>query len=230
VGGEVLMKLDAWTVQVLKNFSTINPSLLFREGNLLETISPGRTIRAAVRVTTSFPRQFAVYNLSKLISMITLFGVDSAELEFHDTYLTISSGSNTVKLTYADEATVVKPPESRGTPPVDVSVEITLDSMRLVERALGALSLTEIHVSGDGDGVYIRAADTKNPSADSFSVRVGDTTEIFNVVYRAENIKVIPMDYRLELTKPANGRSGISRFVADGVEYLVAIESTSTFG
>ncbi len=38
------MKLENRTVQILKNFATINPSMLFREGNTQVTIAPQRNL------------------------------------------------------------------------------------------------------------------------------------------------------------------------------------------
>ena len=58
------MKLSARTLQILKNFATINPSLLFKPGNVLTTISPAKTMQAKARVTEQFDTQFAIYDLS----------------------------------------------------------------------------------------------------------------------------------------------------------------------
>ena len=42
------MKLSESTVEVLKNFSTINPSLVFKEGNILRTVSPQKNILGVI--------------------------------------------------------------------------------------------------------------------------------------------------------------------------------------
>ena len=40
------MKLSENTVSVLKNFSTINPGMVFRKGNIVRTMAKGQNILA----------------------------------------------------------------------------------------------------------------------------------------------------------------------------------------
>ena len=46
------------TMSVLKNFSQINPSLLFRPGDMIRTISPQKTVMAAATVSENFDSQY----------------------------------------------------------------------------------------------------------------------------------------------------------------------------
>ena len=73
------MKLDTKTVNVLKNFSTINPSMLFREGNTLKTISPTKTVMAKANIDTPINKKFAIYNLGKLLSTLSFY--DNPEID-----------------------------------------------------------------------------------------------------------------------------------------------------
>ena len=66
------MKLDTKTVNVLKNFSTINPSILFKEGCILDTMAPNKGIIAKAVVPSNFPKRFAIYNLSKFLGCMSL--------------------------------------------------------------------------------------------------------------------------------------------------------------
>ena len=59
------MKFSDVTLDVLKNFSSINSSMLFRSGNTIRTISPQKTIMAKATVDTDFPKRFAIYNLDR---------------------------------------------------------------------------------------------------------------------------------------------------------------------
>ena len=74
------MKLTDDTVQILKNFSGINQSLLFKSGNTLKTISPLKTIYVEANVSENFPRDFALYDLNKLLAKISLY--KEADLSF----------------------------------------------------------------------------------------------------------------------------------------------------
>ena len=67
------MKFDNRTVQVLRNFSTINPSLVFKRGSTISTISPGKAVIAVANVQPEFPQDFAIYDLGNFLNVISLF-------------------------------------------------------------------------------------------------------------------------------------------------------------
>ena len=54
------MKISTNTVNILKNFAKINPSIFIQEGNTLKTMSPSKTIMAKATVDTEFPKRFAI--------------------------------------------------------------------------------------------------------------------------------------------------------------------------
>ena len=217
------MKLSSETLNVLKNFSTINPSIVVKEGKILETISSSKTIKAKAKVTTEFPKRFAMYNLNKFISMLSFY--QNPEVRFNDNSLTVFQGSEETHLPYSDEATIIKVPEKEiKLPSVDVSVSITNDNIKNVEKALGLLSVPEILITGDGTSVSLQAADSKNPTGDVHSIKIGETNKTFRAIFKAENIKVLPGDYSVEVCS-----KGISRWFNNDVEYFIAVESSSSF-
>jgi hypothetical protein len=219
------MKLDQKTITVLKSFASINPSILFKEGDELTTISPTKTIMAKAKVPTKFPRRFAIYNLGRFLSTISLF--NDPELTFEDTRVKISDGtSRSLNYTYADEVNIKTPPEKKlELPSVEVEFKISTDQIRDVEKALGVLGLPEIAIGGDGKEIFIAAIDSKLQGGDVYSLRVGDTDKNFKVFFKSENIKILPGEYTVQISS-----RGISRFFNDETEYFVAVESHSTFG
>ena len=50
------MKLSKNTLEVLKNFATINTNILVREGNTLATISTGKNIYARAQKSETIPK------------------------------------------------------------------------------------------------------------------------------------------------------------------------------
>ena len=61
------MKLTENTVNVLKNFSTINPNLLVKEGSTITTMSAMKNILAKADVDEQFNQQFAIYDLNEFL-------------------------------------------------------------------------------------------------------------------------------------------------------------------
>ena len=217
------MKIDATTTAVLKNFAKINPSILIQEGNVLKTMSTNKTIMAKATVSTTFPKRCAIYNLDKFLSSFSLY--NDPELEFDEKMVRFSDATRIGHCTYADESTITKAPDKELTlPSVDASFKLTNENLKDVERALGILGVPEIVVVGNGTDILIQAADTKNPSGDTYSIKIGTTDKIFKAIFKSENIKIIPGDYDVDISA-----RGISRFQGKEAEYWIAVESTSTF-
>jgi len=217
------MKISTNTVNILKNFAKINPSILIQEGNTLKTMSPSKTIMAKAKIDTEFPKRFAVYNLDRFISTASLF--TDPNFDFGERTVTIKEGDRKIDYVYADENTINKMPDREiNLPSIDVTVTLTNASLKEVEKAGGVLGLPEILIVGDGSDVYLQAADSKNPSGDVFSVKIGETTKTFKAIFKTENIKILPGDYEINISS-----RGISHFSGKEAEYWIAVEQSSTF-
>lgn len=217
------MKLDTRTLQVLKNFSTINPSILIRKGNYLSTVSPVRSIITRAKVDIEFENTFAIYDLSKFLSTLSLF--EDPELTVNEKTITIRGKNNVVNYTLAEAATIISAPETlKEFPEPEVSFKLTNDSLTSVMKGMGVLRLPEIAVTGDRNDIMLQAIDSKNPSGDVYSIVVGKTDKKFRAILRAENIKLLTGDYDVDITS-----KGIARFTGNDIMYLVAVEANSTF-
>lgn len=217
------MKIDTHTINILKNFSKINPSILFIEGNTLKTMSPSKTIMAKADVGTTFNKRCAIYNLDRFISTMSLF--KDPELKFGEKSVNIFDDNKNSDYYYADENTIKTPPDKEiKLPSVDVSFVLKDTDLKDVERAAGVLQLPEIFVVGDGSVVYLQAGDSKGVSSDTYSVAIGNTNKTFRAIFKVENIKIIPGDYEVTISA-----RGISHFLGKDVEYWIAVEQNSTF-
>ena len=54
------MKLSNGTINVLKNFSTINQNLVIKEGSDISTMSAMKNIVAKAKVEEAFTKEFAI--------------------------------------------------------------------------------------------------------------------------------------------------------------------------
>ena len=99
--------LSKATIDILKNFSTINTSIVIKEGNILRTISNEENILASATIEETFPQTFAIYDLNQFLSGLSLF--DSPSLVFdNDDYLIIKSGRSRVKYYFSDPEITLK--------------------------------------------------------------------------------------------------------------------------
>ena len=223
--GKNRMKLSSRTLQVLKNFSTINPSLLFKTGNVLTTMSPMKTVMARATVKESFPQTYAIFDLSRFIGVLSVF--NDPEIVMEDSFLVISENNRVVNYTYADPEMIVTPPDKPIKFPDDPEIEFSLpsDVLLSVMKAMNILQLSEFSVSGNGVKIYVGAVDTKNPTGDTYKIEVGETEHQFGMIFKSENIKLIAGDYNVKITS-----RGLGYFKGDDVEYWIPTESSSNFG
>ena len=97
----VAMKLSESTLSLLKNFSTINQSILFKQGSRLRTISVMKNILAEATINEEFPKDFGIYDLNEFLSVLGL--VDDPNLDFsEDSVKVLGSGAN-VKYFYSQK-------------------------------------------------------------------------------------------------------------------------------
>lgn len=217
------MNLSNETLAILKSFASINPSIQFREGSELKTISPTKTVLAKAKLKESIDSTFAIYDLSRFLGVVSLF--DSPTYTVNENTLTIESSGRTVNYTFCDPSTIMVPPDKAlDIGDADVKFEMKKEHFGEVMKALGVMSLPDLVVVGDGSKIYLRATDTKNPSTDQYDIEVGTTDKTFNVVFRTENMKLMPNDYVVSISS-----KGISHFESEDIEYWIAIESSSTF-
>lgn len=220
------MKLDTKTVKVLKNFSQINPSILIKEGNVLSTISPSKSILGKAKVPNTFDKRCAIYELSKLLGGLSI--AEEPELIFNDNSVLIKDKSSTQKIFYAAESNIKAPPENKvlTLPSNDVSIDFTEAQLTNVIRGAGVYGLPDIAFVGDGKNVNMQAFEAKNPNSNVYSIEIGHSDKKFKVIFKVENIiKLLSGSYHVDISSQF-----MARFTNDDFEYWVAVESTSTFG
>jgi len=219
------LKLSQRTVQILKNFSTINLSVHVKPGKTLSTISSGKTIMARASVEEEFQNEFAIYDISRFLAALSLF--KDPELEIDNTHAVISEGLKKMKYVFSDPKAIMSAPDKNiSLPSEDAVFKLTNDTMTDVNKVVSVLRLPHVVVTGERGKISIGAADVSNPTTDNFASEVGETNKSFSLVFKAENIKIMPMDYDVTICA-----RGISRFKAKDVTYFIAVEDKlSKFG
>jgi len=218
------MKLSEQTLTILKNFATINPSVVFKPGSELRTISPQKTVMAIASITDEFPIQACIYDTSRFLSMCSLY--ENPEIDFQDSKVCyIKDGKRKTKYVFADISMVIVPPEKEiNVPSEDVKVNVGWNDIQSVLKAAGVLNLPEIAFVGRDGVCYISAVDSANPTSDNHEIEIGATDDTFQLVIKTENLKLLPQDYKVTLCS-----KGISKFEGNGIKYFIAIESKSTY-
>lgn len=213
------MKFDARTMQILKNFATINPSILFREGKVQSTIGPQKNILARATLSENIPSEFAIFELSRFIGVLSLFS--DPEIEFDDSRVLIKQNRQAVEYTFADPEMIICPPDK--TPTItNPEVQFTLQSeaIQTTIKALGALQSTHVIIEGDGENVTIGVGKPSDPTCDTFKTEIGLSNHVFKLAFKAENLKILPADYQVALSSKF-----ITHFKSTDVEYWIMADT-----
>jgi len=220
------MKLSDKTISLLKNFSSINQSILFKEGNKLRTISVMKNILAEATVSEEFAKDFGVYDLNQFLNGLSLH--QSPELDFkNDGYVVIREGKMRSKYFFADPNVIVTPPEKDITlPSEDVCFEVSTEQLDKLLKAAAVYQLPDISAVGEGGVIKLVVRDKKNDTSNDFAIVVGETEDQFSFNFKVENIKVLPGTYEVVVSKKL-----LSRFEAKNhdLTYYIALEPDSTF-
>jgi len=221
------MKLSDKTLSVLKNFSSINQSILFKEGNKLRTISVMKNILAEATINEEFSRDFGIYDLNQFLNRLTLH--TSPELDFaNDSYVVIREGKMRSKYFFADPNVIVTPPEKAiNLPSEDVCFELSTEQLDKLLKASAVYQLPDLSAVGENGIVKIVVRDKKNYTSNDFSIVVGETDAEFSFNFKVENIKILPGTYEVAVSQKL-----LSRFTSKNhdLTYYIALEPDSTFG
>jgi len=221
------MKLSDKTLTLLKNFSSINQSILFKEGSTLRTISVMKNILAEATIEEELPKNFGIYDLNQFLNGLNLH--QNAELDFqNDGYVVIKEGKSRSKYFFADPNVIVTPPEKDIVlPSEDVCFLLDTKELDKLLKAASVYQLPDLSVVGEAGVVKLVVRDKKNDTSNDFSVVVGETDEVFTFNFKVENIKILPGNYEVVISSKL-----LSRFKNTGfnVTYHIALEPDSTFG
>ena len=222
----VVMKLSDSTLSLLKNFSTINQSILFKQGTKLRTISVMKNILAEATISEELPKDFGIYDLGQFLNGLSLH--NSPELDFQeDNYVVIKEGRSRSKYFFADPQVIVTPPEKEmNLPSEDVTFDLSTEQLDKLLKAAAIYQLPDLAVVGASGVVKIVVRDKKNDTSNDFAITVGETDKQFSFNFKVENIKILPGNYEVVVSSKL-----LSRFTSKNQDltYFIALEPDSTF-
>ena len=221
------MKLSEKTLNILKNFSSINQSILVKQGNQLRTISVAKNILAEAEIKEDFPRDFAIYDLNQFLNGLSLH--QDPEMDFSpDSYVSIRECKRRVKYFYADPNVIISTPEKAiQLPSQDVCFQLDSVTLEKLLKAAAVYQLPDLCAIGEAGVIKLVVRDKKNDTSIEYAEVVGETDKEFTFNFKIENIKIIPGVYDVVVSSKL-----LSQFTNSNhdLKYYIALEPDSTFG
>jgi hypothetical protein len=222
------MKLSDNTVDILKNFSAINPNMLFRPGSTISTIAEAKNIVASAKISEQIPAEFGIFDLTQFLSTISL--LENPELEFTDSSVMVRDGSASIQYYYSSPDVLTVPNKTVNMPNADVVFNLSSDMISKIKRAASVLGHPTLQILGSKGKITLQIVDLKNPTANKYTIVIDEKNacnEVFSFIMVIGNLKMMAGDYVVSVSSKL-----ISHFknTSTPVEYWIALEKTSTFG
>jgi hypothetical protein len=223
------MKLSDGTLDILKNFASINSNILFKKGKVLKIVSPRRNILAEAVISEEIPTQFGVYDLNNFLSVLSIHA-DDVTLGFDDKNILISGykGRSKIKYRFCPEKMITAPPEGGiAMPNPEIKFNLSGEDLDWILRVANVLSSPQIVVESDGTKVNITALDLQDDAAHTDSIEIdkgnGDT---YTMIFKTENFKLFPGSYEVNISS-----KGVAHFKHNtiNVQYWLTTEAGTTF-
>ena len=197
--------LSKKTLDVLKNFSTINSSIVFRQGSTVRTISNAENILAKFTGEEVFPSDFAIYDLSQFLSGISLFNDPQLEFTSSD-FVSIRGGRQSAKYYFSDpEITLKSAPEKNvNFPGADLQFNLSGEELIQLQKASAVYSLPDLTFQSEEglDTIKLILRDKENDTSNTYDLTVaGCATGTFSLDVKIENIRLLPGDYSVKVSK-----------------------------
>lgn len=222
------MKISNDTLNILKNFASINSNIVVKPGNVLHTLSPSRNIYAEAKVAETFDREFGIYDLNKFLATVSLF--KDPEFAFDDKHVAISSGSSgaTINYFYSDPSLLTTPPKHFNMPAHQMQFSLNTRDFTELLRASSVLQAPDLAIVAHHDDINLRVHDKRDDTSHQYMIRVGNNTNSLNchAFLKTENLKFIPGDYTVSVSN-----KNISEFSNNNanIRYWISLELDSVW-
>ena len=211
--------LTKQTQAILRNFATINSSILFRKGSTIKTISVGENAVAEYECEEDFPQDFGIYDLLQFLQGIDLFTIkDKASntpvvepvLEFdNDSFVTIhgqgKSAAYTARYFFSSPEITLKaaPEKDINFPNADMEFSIDSDDLAALQKGAGAYKLPDLSFKSDEDGsIKLEVCDREDPTCNVYAQTIkGHASGSYELFMKMDNVRVAAGAYDIKISK-----------------------------
>ena len=211
------MKLSENTVDLLRNFASINANLVVQPGSEITTISDTKSIIAKAKIEETFDERMAIYDLREFLSTVNLF--QDPDLNITTKTVEISEGRQKADYKMAEPEVLTYLDRSLNLPPADVSFTLPVEDYKAIMRAASTLGRPNLVIETSANGLTLKATDVENSSAHSYTHVVNeDHYDDHEFVFNIANFKLIDDTYKVGISA-----KGIAQFESDRVSYWITM-------
>tara|TARA_B100000579_G_scaffold426622_1_gene434100 strand:- start:197 stop:946 length:750 start_codon:yes stop_codon:yes gene_type:complete len=237
------IQLSKKSIDLLRNFSTINKSILIQPGKFLQTMSVNKNIIAMGQIAEKIPEQMAIYDLPLFLGALSLF--KKPWLHFPDNKKVVVYDEETKGKTvfyYSDPEIIVKPPEfNPNLPQQELMFDLPQTDITQLLQAAKVYGVEDLCINGYRQEYSICVRDKKNNTSNVFSLplkkvvfdqtpreeggeqyKITPERQEFCYCFKVENLKLLDATYHITLSQ-----KNIANFTSlshSELDYFIALE------
>ncbi len=236
------IQLSKKTIDILRNFSNINKSLIIQPGKFVQTMSVNKNIIAQAQIIEHIPEQMAIYDLPLFLGALSLF--KKPTLYFPDKKKVVIYDEDTKGKTtfyYSDPEIIVTAPEfNPNLPAVELMFDIPQNDLTALLQAAKVYGVEDLCINGFEGEYSVCVRDKKNTTSNVFSLplrkvkfnqnddetgepyRITPERQTFCYCFKVENLKLMDATYHVTVSK-----KNIANFCSlsqSNMNYFIALE------
>tara|TARA_E500000331_G_scaffold21961_1_gene19209 strand:+ start:500 stop:1243 length:744 start_codon:yes stop_codon:yes gene_type:complete len=237
------VQLSKGTIDLLRNFSTINKSILIDPGKQVQTMSVNKNIIAMGAIKETIPEQMAIYDLPLFLGALSLF--KKPWLHFPDNKKVVIYDEETKGKTvfyYSDPEIIVKPPEfNPSLPLVEIMFDLPQTDTQQLLQAAKVYGVEDLCINGYAQEYSICVRDKKNNTSNVFSLplkkvvfdqspreeggpnyKLTPERQEFCYCFKVENLKLLDATYHVTIS--AKNIANFNSLSHSELNYFIALE------
>ena len=197
------VKLSDGTMEILKNFSGINPGMILNQGNVIKTIAVSGHIFAEAEVSEEFPIEFGIGNLGQFIQALSLPNMAGAGLEFDSKYVDlIPESGDKIRYYKHENDCIVHIDKSIALPSKDFEFELLTSQLNSFLKTASILKSEEAVISVENGKLKMQADTTRKEGSHIYTLNLGDVvSDDVAISFDIKNFVILEDDYKVYVKK-----------------------------
>lgn len=214
--------LNDTTVEILKNFASINSQVVFKAGNAQRACNDTRNFIADVELPEPLPQECALYELNRLLGIIDTCKTDKLPtIAFGTSSLVVEHDHGRVTIPYAHSDVVAAPPsvQFHMKKPI-ASFDLPQELWNRIKRTASVLQTTSLYIIVNSDGeLVLKLVNEKDKGGDASGSATYNmpNTQVVDAVentwaVKFESLELLPGNYTVEIGEIGNNTSSTTLF------------------
>jgi hypothetical protein len=188
----------------MKNFTTVNNSILVNEPSVLKTISVAENIIGIYDIEETFPN-WQLYNSVTFMSMVSLFGLDAIDFDFQELCVVLKSPGARATIMYDSTELIpklgdLKPSSSyKKYDKFNATFSLSSNKIGQIQKAANILGLPDMKIRmKDGKGL-ITINDDENPDSNLLKMAISGEGDC-GITMMVKNLQIFAGDYNVSVS------------------------------